>query len=114
MIQKKYETNLFSCDICGEKVPLKALKNCQRCRKFLCWLCVQFIDPYTPPGTYYRPLPLRIKPFDNPACLQCYKEIERENEEKEAEYKRRHEEIYGTEEERRKREEEMYGDYEED
>ncbi len=113
-MQKKYEPNLFPCEICREKVRLKALRNCQRCSKFLCWLCVQFIDPYTPPGTYYKPLPLRLEFGDHPACPRCYEEIKRENEEKEAEYERQQEEIYGTEEERQKRAEEKCGEFEED
>jgi hypothetical protein len=113
-MQKKYGPNLFPCEICWEKVPFKALKNCQRCRKFLCWFCVKFIEPYMPPGTYCRSRPLKLRPFDHPACPQCHDGIEKNNEEKEAEYERRQEEIYGTEEERRRREEEMYGDYEEE
>ena len=57
---------------------------------------------------------MRRKLFDYPACSQCHDEIERENVEKEAEYERQQEEIYGTEEERRKRQEEMCGDYDEE
>ncbi len=110
---KKHEPLLFECMECGEKVHPKMTKCCQRCFKTLCIICVQDIKPYKPPGTYYRPLPLRLEFGDHPACPRCYEEIKRENEEKEAEYESQQEEIYGTEEEKRKRQKEMYGDYEE-
>ncbi len=111
---KKQEPFLFVCMECGEEVHPKMTKCCQRCSKILCWTCVKTIEPYVSPDSRFRLRPPSFKPFNHPACPKCYDEIERENEEKEAEYVKRQEEIYGTEEERSRREEDLYGDYEGD
>ena len=104
---KKFNLLLLSCDICGERVHFKTLKNCQRCRKNICILCTQHIEPYEPWTPLKAKQFMRSKLFDNPACPQCYEEIKQENEEKRAE-----EEAIEKEQNRISRE--LYRDCEED
>lgn len=65
-------------------------------------MCAKYIEPYELWTPLKAKQSMRRKLFDNPACHLCYKEIEKENEVREAEEEEKREE----EEHRRKEEEE--------
>ena len=99
---KKYKPFLFPCDICREEVPYKNLEICQRCNKHTCFTCTKFIEPSKPWTPNEAKLYMKRKLFDNPACPQCHDEIEKENNDKNAQEEEKREE-----EEHRKEDEEQ-------